>query len=801
MNDERRTMKKKGDRRRGAKNEERRTMNEDRSPRRPGLARSIVQGTSRWQVLLLPAAAILMFWNVLTGKRYFWEDIVQQFYPSLSFLANSLHHLQIPYWSPYVFSGIPFIGDIQTQVFYPPNWLLTFFVNANGRLSFLALEVLIIAHVVTAGFLMYWLAREWRLPQPSALFAALCFMCSGFVILRTIHLGVIYTYTWFPLLVLLFHRSVHERKLIFALGAGLVFGLAALGGYPQTLMHMGYFLGLYALFLIASNWRTERGETIGRCAAGLGLVVVVGIGIAAAQYLPSIEYVKYTVRVSLDYASLVEASLKPPQLLTLLAPKFFGSVAGGSTDTVLFWIGKFDFEYWETVIYIGVLPLMLALFALSDRKQPRRWFLLAAGAIALILALGRYTPVYRVALAVLPGFRRFRIPGRLSDIFTFCMAILAGFGADLFLRKDTERSVSRLLRIAAISSGIAIVVLILLNLVPGLRSAFPETKDAANATGQWALFTMLLLLATGIVFLRFRRVLAPSAGFWLLVLLTFADLFSFGRKFNAMKDKPYPQQTVIERLQEEQDAHRLDPFRINSRIPGVAMLFERNTGNVERLELLEGYTPLGIARYAPFVVPTPRMLDLLNARYVAGIDSSSGKKQYVLKVNSNALPRARMVYRYRVMASDSAALWMVRDSEFDYRNVAILEQDPGFPSRADDSVNNEVEFTQREANRMKLQVRTDEPGILALSEVYYPEWKATIDGKPADIYPQDFALRGVTIPAGTHQVELWFDGSRVKLGMLISLLTLIITAGLIVWLRRRRPVSGSAPAVTPEEKR
>ncbi|MEO0108592.1 MAG: hypothetical protein ABIK62_05405, partial [candidate division WOR-3 bacterium] len=296
-------------------------MMRDRRPRSGGLD----WARSPWQLLFLPAAVVIMFWPIITGQRYFFEDIVQQFYPSLSFLAYSLRSFRIPLWSPYVFCGIPYINDIQSQTFYPPNWLFTLFLGSDGRLSFLALELAIISHVLLAGYFMYLLGRELGLTLRPALFAGFCFMLSGFMILRTIHLGVIYTYIWFPLIFLLFRRSLHTGRLLPVLLAGLVFAVAACGGYPQTLLHMSYALGLYALFFIIRHWRQDP-RVLLRSVAYLAVMVMVGLGVAAAQYLPSLNYVKYTVRASLSYHDLVDASLRPIQLLTLLAPKFFGSV-------------------------------------------------------------------------------------------------------------------------------------------------------------------------------------------------------------------------------------------------------------------------------------------------------------------------------------------------------------------------------------------------------------------------------------------------------------------------------------------
>jgi hypothetical protein len=782
-------------------------------------AQSFVAGTTRWQLLALPVAAIVFFWPVLTGQRYFFEDIVQQFYPSLSFLANSLRHFQIPYWSPYVFSGIPYINDIQSQVFYPPNWLLAFFVGGDGRLSFQALEVLIVLHVLTSGLLMYALARELKLSVRAAVFCGLGFMFSGFMILRTIHLGVIYTYTWFPLLFLLYHRSLSVRRLHWAILAGGVFGLSALGGYPQTLMHMAYALGLYGLYCVVVNWRERRTETIARAVGGLALVCLVGVGIAAVQYLPSLGYVPYTVRSSMNYKDLVDASLRPAQLLTLLVPRFFGSKSGEGTDSVPFWGGEMEYHYWETAIYVGIIPLIIALFALSERRQPLRWYLVILAGLALLLALGRFTPLYRLALAVLPGFGRFRIPGRLSDLFTFGTVLLSGFGLDAFLRRGFEPAVRRLLTGLAIAAA-AVVLVWALFATGSLRGLSPEFADPplyANAVRQWVLFMVLALIALALVLFRVTRLYVPAVAFWTILVVTFVDLFLFGRAFNSTTEEPYRRSPELALVQEEQRRYPDEPFRVNSRLPRVAMLLGRNQGNLDRVELLEGYTPLGIARYSQFVEPNQMMLDLFNARFQCRIDSQA--RRLVLARNPGCLPRARMVYRYQLATSDSEALRMVKAGRFDYRNEVILEQNPGFPSFGDTTRTSDVReripgmpgdsshlpanscrFTQREAGRMSLDVNTEQTGVLVLSEVYYPEWQARLDGRLVDIYPVDFVLRGVTVPAGNHRVEFFYNGRRVRLGALTSLVTLVLALGAVVVLARRRPGAAPAAQATPPRR-
>ena len=746
-----------------------------------------------------------MFWNVLIGKRFFWEDALQFAYPSLAYLLDALRHFRIPYWTPYVFSGTPFAGAVYNQTFYPVNWLLALLVNPGTHLSFLVPELYAIIHLLIAGLTMYAMFRGLGLSKPASILGGLSYMLSGFMIIRVIHVTIICALAWFPLIFLFFHRSLYERKVFWAFWAGLLFGLAILAGFPQFALFIAYFMGLYAVFFIILKWREYRFETVWRSALSLGLLAAVGIGIAAVQFLPSQQLVKYTAYARLSFEELTVASLQPRQLLTLLVPKFFGSVSADGADSTAFWAGPGNYYFWETVIYAGIIPLILAIFALSERKRPLRWFGLALGSAALLLALGKYTPVYKLALGVLPGLGRFRIPGRLGGLFLLGLAYLTGFGAEYFLNRSSDRHVKGLLKALVVSAGVVVFVWVLLaaGAFRGLSREFETPEVYANSVRQWGWFTVLLLVMLGITFYRSRKSAVQAIVFWLLVVVTFFDLYAFGARFNSSSLGPDEgmliggglrvQQVNIAQLQQEA---RQEPFRINSRIPSMGMVLGRNQGNLDHLELIEGYAPLGLSRYMPFERPTQRMYDLLNVKYKCKVDTAN--RALVLVPNPTSLPRAWMAYRYIVLPQDQV-LSKLESPDFDYRTTAIVEQALPFASAAADSrPGNQVRLEAHEPEYLRLSVQTPDTGLLVLSEMYFPDWKALLDGKPVPIYPVDYALRGVTIPNGEHKLEMRYDSHWFKLGGLASLLTLVLSIGMMVILRPR-PVrsksAGTKPAV------
>jgi uncharacterized membrane protein YfhO len=86
-------------------------------------------------------------------------------------------------------------------------------------------------------------------------------------------------------------------------------------------------------------------------------------------------------------------------------------------------------------------------------------------------------------------------------------------------------------------------------------------------------------------------------------------------------------------------------------------------------------------------------------------------------------------------------------------------------------------------DRVELIAQTSAPTYLALSDVYYPGWTATIDDQPTDLYPADFAFRAVLVPAGSHRVRIQFEPIAGRWGLLLSGIT---GAGVVIWLGLRR---------------
>jgi len=156
--------------------------------------------------------------------------------------------------------------------------------------------------------------------------------------------------------------------------------------------------------------------------------------------------------------------------------------------------------------------------------------------------------------------------------------------------------------------------------------------------------------------------------------------------------------------------------------------------------------------------------------------------------NMRALPRVWLVAEAEAVDGEEALRRITGESEhpFNPERTALLEvvpnelpHLPGGPISPESS----ARLLEEEPNRLLVQTRSATSAVLVVSEVIYPGWVATVDGRMAQIHTTDFILRGVAVPAGEHRVELRYTAPAARNGAFISVLTLVVIGGLAVWFR------------------
>jgi hypothetical protein len=733
-------------------------------------------------LLVFAVLACALFFKILLGSAWLWEDMLMFSYPIRSFASTSLAMGQFPLWNPYTFNGMPFFADIQTSVLYLPSLALVLFVK-NNTLGFYWLEVMVILHYVLAGWGMYRLAASYGFERIASLFAGAAFMLSGFMITHAIHQQVITLVAWYPLIFLSFRRMLQEKTWRWTCITAILVGHSILAGFPQLSLYLFFFLGVYTVWFLLTPLGERRivsRETI-LLAVKAGLMVTLALGLASVQLLPSTELAPLSQRAQITYEKATEGSLAPEQLFTLILPKLFGTAGAQSYS---YWGPGPYWHFWETCVYLGVLPLFLAALALFLRSKDREvWFFSGYALFSLLFALGGSFPVHRFFYEFVPGFSTFRDPARMGIFLSFAVSILAAYTLDAIARGTAgaparlrARSVATGVSIFSLAVGIGVISGMLDGSLPFLHN--PTVAATVRSTTTTAL---VLIAASGVLVIALLA--DGGANRWLRYLtipLAAMDLLIFSAGQNDSPNNPaeyFARPAAIVRFLHAEEAR--GPLRVNTR-NAYGMIMDRNQGMIDRVQMVEGYTPLMLQRGFPPFRTDEQRFDLLNVRYKVALEP--GRRGLSLVQHPTAMPRAFFLYDVRVLPSDEAVLAAVADTNWSHRTTAYLDHDPGLsiplPARPPSW---SAQIMRYENNLIAISAETEDNGLLVLGEIYYPGWEATVDGHPAEVLRVDGGIRGIAVGSGRHEIVVQFVSPPFRRGAYISLATLALClAGIIL---------------------
>ena len=733
--------------------------------------------------LLLIGLCLLFFWRDLTptwaDRRSFAAgDFASQFYAFARYEASRLYTGQLPLWNPYAYAGHPFLADVQAAVFYPLS-LLTLAISrllGNATLPYHTLELEALAHFLLAAIGAYLLARRWTRRRVGGLVAAVAFTFSGYLTsYPPLQLAILETQAWLPLILLVLDvaaghlAAADERAAIrWSVAGGLLLGVSFLAGHPQSALLVLYAsLAFFLYRLFASLSSSPDLHFLFRRLRWAVLLLLTGLGVAAVQWLPSLEFMRLTTRAALGFEE-AGTGFTPYDLLQLILP------AVGVPFPAL---------------YMGVLPLGLAVLALAQRAGQRRAgdrtphaFLAGLSLLGLLLSFGKHLPVYQLFYLLAPGWGLFRHQERTIVWAVLGVALLAGSGASRLARSDGDEDAEgagalRWLIAAYLWAALGALLLAL---------AFFVGYQAGRAD-LWGFTTATLLLAAllGAAALALRS----RGPHWLLAVLIL-DLFTLvaGNHRGAAIADPFPPLAILAPLQAE-----TTPFRVanEGRLP-------ENYGVAYGVEEIGGASPLKLASLQTFLarVPQARAWKLLNVRYVltaraeldvpaehvAQTTAADGKTTFLYRL---ADPGGRAWLAADVIVeADPERLWArLAAPDFDpERQVVVPALPAGYVPSSAASCAGAIAWRERAPERLVLTVALEQPCVLVLSELDYPGWQATVDGQRVEIVRANGLLRAVPLAAGQHEVEMIFRPRSLLWGGALSLGTLL----LVGWLATAR---------------
>ncbi len=627
-------------------------------------------GPFLWPALVL---ATVLFWAIplFSPQATIHWDLADVFYPAQKYFAESIRSGHLPYWTPYLYSGMPFLSDPRTGAWYPLHWPF-FLIGITPRILFW--ELALHSFLALAG--AFLLARKLFGDPVAAAIAAMLYAWGGFFAAHSSQLGMFEAAAWLPWLL---WASLADRKPW--LLAGMVAGLIVLTGWFDA--------ALYCFIALACFLAVQPSK---RMLALLPSVPVIAFSLSAIVLLPWIEISNYAAHPVNTPAS----SLRPIALAAAMSADYFGLISGDYRGPG---------EIRQFYLYGGLLLLPLAIAGLLRRLRigpllalivPGLWY--AFGPAAGLVRLLRNLPVFRDAHA----------PVEIWFVPALGLSLAAGSGAAWASEKLAQKRLP---------------------------------------------FILMIVIAADLW--HFNMYKSPLV----YARLSFEELYGKRQEAFEARVRELKKQQFY-RLWMSTSSLVLGP--LDGSLPSRT---EASWG--AGLLELNRYT-----EYARMAASNPRLLHGLSANYL--VDARG-----LLEDNPSAVPRI----------SVPPKITWVRDAAAARATLASLDPEQGSVAESVDRPAQDIPQQPAETiiaayreNLYRIAYFAPAETLIRFAVPYAPGWTAHVDGAPAEIVPADYALTGVLVPPGRHELALEFRPHSFLTGAILSILGVLSVIFLFVFV-------------------
>ncbi len=732
-------------------------------------------------------------WGYSVGvpvKNPITTDVVSFTYPMQTLAVDFLKKREWPFWNPYILTGAPLLANFQSAPFSPTNFVYFLF----DKLTAWSFQI-VLQHVLAALF-TFILLTSWGIKKFPAVVGGVIFAFSGFNLIWSQWNGHTLSSAFIPLLLYFEDKWIKHGRWKYGVGAAIVLSLQILSGYPQTVFYTVFAMGLLWLFRLRITKEYLLKSLF------FAVFLILGLGVAAFQILPGFELLKLSQR-AIEPLESSWAFLPWSKVITFVAPDYFGNHA-----TRNYW-GPTD--YTTTTGFVGVVSIILAGIGISLIKKSKEVkFALSLAVVSLILAFPTSISVWIWQSGIF-GMQA-ASAHRSLVLFNLAIALLAAFGLQKWIKSKAKVGLKYFLLPAAILFGYGLFSLFSYfnpRFIQSVGFTVPEAWKLKVSLRNLIFPTGIFLSSVAVFIASRKNELFKRVGVFLIFGLLIFELFRFGWKFTpfSRREIVYPTTPVFSYL-----ARQERPFRLTA-----TNVIPINIRMAYKLESLEGYDaiyPVDIAQFIatinsekPGASPQGRygtvsnlqshLLDLANTKYLlvlkrnakgdpdpeGNIPKEFSLEKYkvayedkttVVLENKEVLPRAFMVYDWETVTDRREILRRLLDKDFPLDKKIFLEKKALEPTGQQAA--NSVSYLKYSEQESILEIETKDDGFLFVSDLFYPGWKAYIDGKESKIYRTNYVFRAVFVPEGEHEVKFvykpdsFFNGLKVSGLSALSLL-------------------------------
>lgn len=493
-------------------------------------------------------------------------------------------------------------------------------------------------------------------------------------------------------------------------------------------------------------------------------------------------------------------------------------------------------------VYVGAFVLMLFVLGLFIVKGPIKWALLAATILSILLSWGHnFMPFTNFFLDYIPMYSKFRTVASILVIAEFTIPLLAMMALKKIV--DEPELLTKKAKFVYISFGLTGGIALLFALMPTLffsdfissqeleafksipaeylsplESNLRSIRESIFTADCWRSF-WIIVIGTLLLFLYKFKKLKAEYMVGAIAILCLIDMWQVNKRY--LNDEMFVEKSVREQAQPmtQTDRQILQDKSLDYRVLNLASnTFNENETSYYH-KSIGGYHAAKLRRYQELIDAyiSPEMQKMMPAIAKAGgdmtkVDGDSlfpvlnmlNAKYFIVPLQANQTVAIENPYVYgNAWFVDKVTYVKNANEELDalgklnLRHEAVA--DARFQSQLGESKNQDstsiVKLTAYEPNQLTYDVRSATGGIVVFSEIFYPEWTATVDGKPVEIGRVDYVLRALNVDKGHHKVVLTFDPKSVKQTETVAYLSygvLLLVVLFAVYFKRKEDKKAQA---------
>lgn len=770
-----------------------------------------------YNALLLLMPFILFMPQYISNQVIAWLDFSLYFLPFRMLTADYIQHGIMPFWNPYIYCGNPLMANMQSAVFYPLN----IFFHVLPAITAVKITTYITFSVMS--LFTYAFMRIYKASEEGGFIAAVVFAFGFYSMIKAVEFAEINVMAWIPAALYFTKKFADSAKARDFFMIPFMLCLSLLGGHAQLFI---YAWLLFTAFYIFENIYMKKG---GRAEGVKNFLIInlILLGLSAIQLLPAARFVLLSKRAAtgIGYENVMGGFLSFDHILSFIFPflsDFFSPQA--------------NFLNWFGLINTGIFPIMLMILgAVMIKDTKLKNFLMISFTFFLLLTFLGWMPFYKAMFDMMPFLSAVKYQSKtiLGLFFIMCLLFARGFD-ELFSRPKEELKSFVMFSMLAFGSVLAAYlfadifrnnILFLYKKIFEPNMNFQKVYDLIASYDiilfKFLVYVIIFAFVVLIIYVVGKEIRRGTAMKTAAVIVTLAGLFIFQRwgsfqyfksDFLVKKTKQVDfmvNKSLIGQLRILAPAifNRFD-YVVHTMTQDELMYYSVDTlapnfPMCYGIKNVDGFDSLFLGDFASFkscfnVTGEPWNMpafSLFSAKYITSKAKLTGPSLRLVSAgytdiyeNTNYLEPAFLISDpfETVIVDKLKAGKIISSRSFNPLKTLILEKPveglKGINGRikvAGSSVTKQVSFDMRDPNTYLVRTNCATPGVLVVTDNYYPGWKAYIDGVETKIMKVDMTFKGIFLTAGKHEVYFKYSPPEFFIGALISIVLLILMIPLV----------------------